>query len=338
MRFAQKAFFRCFVVCLSLLVSHQVYASCGDEWEHDANRAIPGCEQLNVTIVNNTNYTFVPDNVEFSVGGYVSGTTFPTLKPISTTTFSLKGGAKDYDGDGKTEKKDEVDVAMRYVAELSGKKTGTYFNAVFKKESCNITNTSYVEDDDSCYYKDAAGSCIRKTSCNICTSCGTTKKCDDITCDSNGICYEFCEYEVKCVTQTCQSDIDYNNVECSDSVQNPPVTSHVEPAAGLYESNLTNASNFTCQKSTVYQSSSDYNTPATTTLTINPSPIERLTITFPFNAQSPIAKLMSTTIYSNLSPKNLGGLGTYYSLTPVAVTDTTLAFSTLCNSASCPQP
>ncbi len=332
MRFIQKTFFRYFVVCLSLLVSHQV-SSCGNEWDYDAKRATPGCEQLKVTILNNTNYTFSPNNVKFSAGGYASGNTFPTLKPNSTTIFFLAGGAKDYDGDGKNEKKDEVNVSMRYVAESGGNKTGTYFDAVFAKDSCNIVNTEYVKDDDHCYWHNP---CTWDSSCGYCTYCSDST-CSTI-CDPSGICLTYCEWDFTCHSQTCKSDLKYDRVKCSDSVNNPPVNSTVSTFPGLYQSNFSNTSNFTCQKSTVYEGSDDYNKPATTTFTINPSPIETLTLTFPFNAQSPIAKLMSTTIYSNLSPKNLGGLGTYYSMTPVAVTDTTLAFSTLCNSASCPQP
>lgn len=326
MRLTIKAFFSSLVACLALLFVQQTYA-CGSSVEVAANLYHPGCEQLKVTIVNNTGYEFevVEDNSQPNIGSVVSG----SLNSFSTP-FYIKGG---YQNDTN---QDVVDKTVRYSAKLNGKKTGATFLLHLTKSSCNVTekNTTCKVNTHSCYeWIDPCEAC-EWMGCKSCAFCS------------------FIPWKCGCVSTVppfglvpCHPDYSDYSASCHTSPANPLATGYEvsQLTSGVY---LTSESKtdpvFVCDASTVCQANSSKNQPGMVTLSINASPIEQLTITFPFNNQSPIAKAISTGIYNNLTAKNLGGLSAYFSATPVVETststNTSLTFSTLCNSAGCPQP
>lgn len=341
-----------------------VTTSCGFDERKDSKPVSDGCNTMKVTIHNQTNFTLSVDDLYKPSTTTGSTENFGDISPNSTETFTI-AGVKIDDGDNNHDndaREDEIDTSIRYVAkhQINGndQKTGSQLVITLKKDSCNAKKAELNMSDFRCYYQKRIdngnlgckwGGCVLGNLCN-----------DD---QGTKTCYPNCAGMTE--DAICMEDYDrFLNVECrtaSDSlVTNAADNSSVATTSGLYTSGVNNAgdpdtsiaystsSKFQCNQSSecgpgkvgdlCKGGTSDYNEPAKLKFYVYASPIETLTITFPFNSQSPIAKLMRTTIYSNLSPKNLGGLGTYYSVTPVAVTDTTLAFSTLCNSASCPQP
>jgi hypothetical protein len=365
-----------------------VYSSCssspcgGKTMSRNSKPITPGCETLEVTIQNNTNFSFVVDNTYTPDPTIGNTTNFGDVAAHSTQVFSIKGVTLD-----NTSQQDEVDTSIRYIAKHENSATGAYdkntgaqFTITLKKSSCNSAVPTMQMDDHKCYYANR----LCEVNCNYknCSHCywsscvlggmgcdGGNHTCpltDDIKCHDEGPG----GYDYRTPDDVCGTYYDtFQSLDCKTASTDPSVgrklaqASKVELTSGLYSVGVTFSdddgtptstenpsvqsstySNFTCNQSSECGNDScdggtdEYNKTARLVFHVYPSPIETLTIIFPFNSQSPIAKLMSTTIYSNLSPKNLGGLGTYYSMTPVAVTDTTLAFSTLCNSASCPQP
>lgn len=303
MKLIKRSIVNCLFVLLACETSVQGYA-CGYTSKYDPNLFHPGCEQLKVTLHNLTNYTFVPD----------STSDFVSASP-GDTTFFLAGSANGYDD------QDKVDVLAHYTAMFNGKKVGPEFTVHLQKNSCNAINTRGIKSDDHCYdhYKNTSPHCVESK----CALCGIAAPHAD---------------------QVCLSEYRWTNPDCANSVSQALVTSQVSgnPLPGIYISSISNFSaQFNCTRDTVSGFSDVVNNPGTTDIYINASPIEMLTITFPFNAQSPTAKLMKDSIYNNLNAKYLGQLGSYFSFSPVVsnVVDNKhqLSFSTLCNSIDCPK-
>ncbi|MBP9725938.1 MAG: hypothetical protein KBD83_00525 [Gammaproteobacteria bacterium] len=348
----------------------------GKKISRNSKPITPGCETLKVTIQNNTNFSFVVDN-NYNPDQTIGETTnFGDVAAHSTEVFSIKGVNLD-NASQQDEVDTSIRYIAKHENSETGaydENTGAQFTITLKKISCNSAVPTMKMDDHKCYY--ASRICdVSHCYWNSCTA-GAPGGCDggnhtcpltdDVKCHDEGPS----GYDYRTPDDICGTYYDtFHSLDCKTASTDPSVgatlaqASKVELTSGLYSVGVTLSdddgqptdtenpsvhsttySNFTCNQSSECGNDScgggtdEYNKPAQLVFHVYPSPIETLTLTFPFNAQSPIAKLMSTTIYSNLSPKNLGGLGTYYSMTPVVVTDTTLAFSTLCNSASCPQP
>lgn len=352
----QKAFFHCFAAFVCLIFASQGYANgkCGSNMGYDGacvkgdpnyglidvsssslNKANPGCEQLKVTITNNTNYSFSLTN---STG----------LGDLPSSLSSIEPGVNEYTVTGAystDSKRDEIDKTLEYTAKISGQTVGSTFTLHLLKDSCNISTTECQHSDSECYCRSQASShdCLWNAQCEYCTYTKCTGGWDPST------------WHCTTTSQVCKSD--YSDAPyCGDKVPDEmtddstvTVTSsnnsiYIDPAVH------NDPPVFNCTKAAVCSASSTDSVPGTMSFTINPAVIEHLTITFfsstfpsTVNTQSPLAKTILNALYDNLNAALLGQLGTYYSVQPVKIEDTetdkdkAITFSTLCNSAECLQ-
>jgi len=325
----KKKLFFFYVAIISLFMFAQLsYAchDCGKQKTYDPNLAANGCNNLHVKIHNSTQYTFQVDtsgsypdsNPAYGkIGSNTAVSAFPAISGGGGADFYITGTENLSTGN-----QDDVDRQVRYFAYMNGKKTGAYFTVHFQKDSCNAYLTKCETTTESCFDQD-----------NLCT-CWWNFKC---TC-------EWCIPVLGCIPNMPCGNKGYNPKHC-DQTQSPALSSSsiATPAlpggifvTGIIQQNAT----FSCSVSTVCKGSSVGNTAALFEFTINASPIETLTITFPFNPQSPLGKLMKDIVYNNINPVYIEKLGLYYSMTPITLSTTKseMAFSTLCNAASCLQP
>ncbi len=325
------------LILLAICSINQGYAchSCkGNPKEKQPNLAHPGCEQLNFVVHNMTAYTFKLDTSYNADKGQGEGS-FQDILPDANqgggTSISFVGAAVD------DAHQDEITRSMRYIATLNDRPVGTGFTIQLRKNSCNAANTRLIYDDRKCYSQGPAPECkcsfsANATSCKLCTTC------------HNGLCS----------TSPCDSDYHhYRSYDCKNSVNSADTYSASSSvsifSSGIYtlgvssndgpdfSQSITNVTNFECNEDSIRNASSDYNSPAETKIYIYASPIEKLTISFPFNSQSPIGKIMRDVIYNNLDTVALASLDNYYSMNPVSVKDASISFSTLCNSNLCPK-
>lgn len=311
-----------FVHALIFLLSSSAYAGCGGSGNDGCakhhndpylNLASPGCDQLHLIIHNNTAYTFEP-------------TITKTYGDFSQITTLDSSGVDVYVPGKKASKssQDEVDGTIVYVARSKqGKLTGAQFTLHLVKSSCNAAAASCVKSDANCYCKDSHGNCVWNATCDVCTY------------------GSFPNYK----SYACKSDWKTGAQDCSTANNSNPTTSSTfstpdHPPAIMTSSDVLENTDptFNCGTATVCNASSGKgaNSPGVTEVTINPARIEILTLTFPFDTQTPVAKILRDSVYNNLNSKYISQLGTYFSYSPVVVQDNTMTFSTLCNSANCP--
>ena len=357
-----------------------VYSSCssspcgGDKTWINSKPITPGCETLQVTMQNNTEFSFVKDssyNPDHTIGNTAN---FDDIAAHDTKTFSIQGVSNPNDAS----QQDEVDTSIRYIAKHKISATGPYdentgagFTVTLKKSSCNSSAPSLKMDDHECY----SASRLCEVDCNYknCSHCywGPCIFGGFECAGGNHVCMtnfdSRCSSPVKTPDGMCVDEYDtFQSLDCKTASTDPSVgailahASAVALTSGLYSVGVKTAadgtlsstedptvksstySNFTCNQSSECGGescgggTSDYNKPAQLVFHVYPARIETLTVTFPFNTQTPIAKILKDSIYNNLSSKYLSQLGTYFSYQPVVVTDKTIAFSTLCNSANCP--
>lgn len=287
-----------------------------------------GCSQLNVTIYNNTAYSLTLDNSDSgSVNeGDMINSDPVTINPSKSNLITLQGVEVDT-------QKDEVNKTLRFIAyDAEGKKTGAQFTVQVTKNSCNAVMATCKQKDHPCY-------CTSTTSGGSCVD--APQACDKAWYND--------PYSGASNYEPLHSQDHYWDPEeatnCDKSTQTDGLTAsaNFSDAKAIYiDSYTAHGAYFSCEKETVCDASADpqKNSPATISFNVNPSPIEKLTITFPFNSQSPFGKTMFGSIYNNLQAKYLSSLSTYYSVQPVVVSEASSAmtFSMLCNSATCPPP
>lgn len=348
---AESAFFIIIgsLICFS---STSVNAkTCGDSFPRSPHNTTPGCERLQVVVHNDTNYTFKLDptyTLAAQSGGPSLGVGFfDDIPANSTKTFIFDGVYVNNNS------RDKVDTSMRFLAYLGNQKIGPRITIYAQKESCNVANNAeIIFYDQRCY--DDVKVCVPGLGCSE-------------TCTLNTKCFTGCcsEGHKDCV---CTTSYAYKTTHCSVgdlyTVNNPAVPSSVQSDSGIFtigakfDLNGVNIgedsghpygvyTHFTCKKETECgdtksgncisgTATNDDNKPAKLEFYIKPSPIETLTIKLPFDPKTPTAKLLQGSIYNNLNAEYLGRLGSYFSYQPVVMTDQEIAFSTLCNSASCP--
>lgn len=363
MTVTQRAIFQGLAICLSLLMSCQVMAQCkqkdecGDHIYYGGKPFHPGCEQLDVTIHNTTQFEFVVDDGFDAPSKTGDTSNFGAVPAGEVKTFSIVGVALDGSGNADNAHNDEVDTAVRYIAKRLNNDTqaydlnaGTDFTISLKKASCNSGTPVIQEDDHQCY-----------TACKICTVYGCHWDCNLGGAAVKTAC-NICTGSNAGDDGVCKSNYKYESIDCKTAtIEDPPADSSVSSSPGLFTrgANLdaNDGSNSGEDSSVPYSTYSrfrcgqpsecgtnddcnggteDDNKPAKLEFYVKPSPVETLTITFPFNSKTPMAKLMKDSVYNNLNAKYVGLLGSYFSFSSVAVGENTLAFSTLCNAESCP--
>ncbi len=265
-------------------------------------------------------------------------------------------------GENGSRNHDEVNVVAHYIATLNGKKIGAEFSITLKKASCNLNSAVAKKNDDNCYKRiRVCGDPIKGCywgACELNGSCGSIG-CVYYPCIATDVTTGGCILWDYSKAETTPDDIckseyhNFDSVECNDAegIVNPAVTSSVDTmqSVAIRTTGATSTGSedgsvsimntdtvFTCNESSIYSEETTYNQPGETEFYIRPARIETLTIAFPFNPQTPIGKILKDSIYNNLNSKYLSQLGTYFSYQPVVVTEKTMAFSTLCNSANCP--
>lgn len=307
-------------------------------YDFPPNLAVNGCSRLNVTIQNKTNYFLVWDNsyaADTDDGDIIDADSAEEVTSVvispspGQSTIVLQGVEKD------SADKDAVNKALRFTAYLTNpvtdtaaKKTGAEFVIQVTKNSCNAALTTCQQKDHPCY-------CTSTTSGGSCVDAPT--ECDKAWYNdpySNASNYE-----------PLHSQDHYWDEEGATNCDKARQTSDLNVSADFSDMKAVyvdayskDSAHFACDKPAVCYASNDAteNSPATINFTVEPALIETLTITFPFKTKTPMAKLMKDSIYGNLNAKYIGLLGSYFSYSPVVVGENTLAFSTLCNAASCP--
>ena len=334
----RRVFLFSLAIFTSLFFSQSVYAykcsagqtHCYEHTHHITDLAPTGCDMLTVTIFNNTAYYFMKDNT-YSDSASPAGVSvdsdlttpkdFPILKPSTSGQVIYVLG----DNVGSSDK-DKVDRTVRYVAyfpdangNVSNNTTGAQFVLHLSKSSCNASLTSCDLKDRPCYCRG---------------------EYDGAPCIRIGAECKWYNYDGSVEPQQFISSYWDKNVNgCTNIPSSLSAGADFPSVSAVYMNpNLNSAPSFSCNTSTVCDASLEGNNPGTVNFTINPALIETLTITFPFNTQTPAGKIMKDSIYNNLGSKYVGLLGSYFSYQPVVVTNKTIAFSTLCNSANCPPP
>lgn len=347
-------------VSASYLLYSAAYAkSCGDQLERPPQPYTPGCERLNIVVHNSTGYTFELDTASTTVG--TAASSMDEILPDSTnggpTTLSFDGASVD-----ATTDTDKVDASIRYNATLNGKRIGPQLTIYAKKKSCNVSTAIVIFYDQACYdtptYCTGYGChkhCVLNDNCNVgCTYddghqedyvCRSSYRYYGYNCSPNGV-------DIPSYNSTTAGGADSAS---SSSVQvdpglytvgttfNSDGSNNGEDATKLYGT----YSYFACSKPSECNSSSQGNCDANTTddtnnkpavleFYIKASPIEKLTVKFPFDWKSPMGKILKDAVYNNLNVKYLNSLGSYYSMNPVGFTDASLEFSALCNAEVCP--
>ncbi|MCD8524504.1 MAG: hypothetical protein LRY67_01690 [Gammaproteobacteria bacterium] len=348
-------------VTYSACAGCKVTSSCGHTIWKDARPASEGSNVLKVTIYNQTTFDFVQD------ASYTPTSTTGVIGPIDSSQpgvirFTVTGEKID------DANRDAIDTSIRFIAQSNAKNTGSQFTVILKKDSSNVSSAKLSMSDYRCYYgcKVICG----KWGNNCCWDCrlGSDGYSNGNTCalDCCNALDKSKGYNSDCV---CDVDYDrYDHVDCNyakkDLVTNLADNSSVIMTSGLYSIGVkldssgnslgiedpnvsyTTYAYFMCDQSSecggnsCSQGNTDHNKPSQLLFYVKPSPIETLTITFPFNPQSPLGKLMKDIVYNNINPAYIEKLGLYYSMTPIALSTTKseIAFSTLCNAASCLQP
>jgi len=375
----QKICVYLFSIGVSLFLSSANYA-CGDHTYRDPKPYVSGCERLEVVVHNTTNYTFKADTsfkaISSSGSAPLGVGSFSDIPPNAVTTLAFDGSKVNSNDTDRIDTSmryyamlngNRVGPQMMLYAQKLSCNVGNA-EVQFDDDHCYdhyTTGDCSISCSHSCAYD--AGKC--NGGCSYCTS----KYCDGWNTD--GSCSDWqCNYTHN-QDYVCNSEYNYDQVNCShDGVNTIPsdpsapssASSSVTVDAGLFTEGTTftedgnssgenpsaassTYSSFTCDYSSECGSdsngncnggTSEHNKTAKLEFYIKPSPIEKLTITFPFNNQSPFAKTMFSSIYNNLQAKYLSSLSIYYSAQPIVVDEksSTMAFSMLCNSASCPPP
>ena len=213
----------------------------------------PGCETLEVTIQNNTNFSFVVDNTYEPDQAIGKTTNFGDVAAGRTEVFSIKGVSLD-----NTSQQDEVDTSIRYIAKHQNSATGAYdentgaqFTITLKKSSCNSAVPTMQMDDHKCYYANR----LCEVDCNYkdCSHCywsgcalggmgcdGGNHTCpltDDVKCHDEGPG----GYDYRTPDDVCGTYYDtFQSLDCKTASTDPSVgaqlakSSKVELTSGLY--------------------------------------------------------------------------------------------------------
>lgn len=373
MTLTHKFIFYFVVIGSSLSNAMPVYA-CGVPYTSDGRPLVPGCMRLDVIVHNQTEYTFVVDGQYTPVAssGSPVGQNKHFAEILPDSSHDGKPTILYIDGGNSGSDPDKVDTSVRYYAEKEGVRKGPTMTLHLKKAACNSKSADIHWSDDHCY-KNTKAPCAPDfwKTCHYCTfmadrcTWGACWSCEWVFDPNNqfDIGHPVCGYHAG-PDGVCMDNYIYGSIIPNNAV---PTTSNsasssVRVDPGLYTVGAslnavtgenqgedrtvpyTNFARFILSQSSEcgmdnkcsLGGSSNDNKEAKLEFYIKPSLIETLTITFPFNAQTPVAKIIKESIYNHLNSKYVGQLGSYFSYSPVEVGDKTLAFSTLCNAANCP--
>lgn len=350
--------------------------ACGDSYWVGPKPYQPGCERLEVVIHNETKYNFEIDTdyteVSSTGGAPLKIGNFSSIPANSVKTLTFDGVKVDNNDLDKVDTSMRYyattasgeRVGSKFLVNAKKNSCNVYNAKIrFDSDRCYSHNKIWNGDIPATYHP----GCELNTNCNGGCSYCTQSSC--IAWDFNGNCTDYsCTASMHYKDYICKSSFAYDTYSCEHDgvsvIDNPDVPSSVQVLEGgiftvgaHFDSNsgantgkdltesYTTYRNFTCNKSSECdksknggcQSSNDNNNkPAKLEFYIEPSQIETLTVSLPFDPKTPTAKLLEGSIYNNLNAEYLGRLGNYFSYQPVVMRDQEIAFSTLCNSASCP--
>ncbi|MES2204862.1 MAG: hypothetical protein V4496_06550 [Pseudomonadota bacterium] len=270
--------------------------------------AIAGCEQLQITVNNKTNYTFTADPSPSMSNGTV--TSLPSIFPGDNNNPIILAGTQPKNSNYY----DEINGTLQYYATAN---RGVHLMIPVAKSSCNISQVSCKRQ---CWTKTLGKK--NYISCDSCTFKGGPISCR-VECEVHDGCSESGIFSSTNTTQQSTSENLYTGASSND---NPYL--HCDDS-------LCSEANHNC-----YISDGDSNKAAKTSFTVYPAILTQLIITLPFSNTSPLAKAMLNSIYNNLKATSLSALTTF-NVIPVVLEssseETTMTFSTLCNTANCPE-
>lgn len=313
-----------------------------------------GCDHLIVTVINTTNYTFVPasPSPDLSHGTVVDDqndnptslenispapiTTGPTTS--STTTIYLKGTEVEVP-DAEPPQADSIKGTLSYYPQLNGQTfKSTLVSIDVEKTSCNLSLASC-----NMHCKCAYG--VDHYDCGD-WHCGEGAGGNHYRWDTEFYCGSVpsLEYQLNKTDELPSISSMQQNGDNKDQLFYTGNTIQHNPAL-ICDQNHATCQNCNKSKYDTHASgcqitfNSGNNLAATTTFTIYPTVLTQLIITFPFNNQSETARTMIHAVYNNLNPKLLNQLTTFRVL-PVALDtqstqSTTMTFSGICTQPEC---
>jgi hypothetical protein len=354
------------------------YACSGNTISESGVPISPGCQRLDIIVHNMTQYTFVLDSSSVSSGAnqhfsssippetngpttlYIDGASAgDDVVNASIHYYATKEGVKKGPGMTLTLKKD---ACYSHNPEIVLNDDHCYspysisYPCPTADEPWKLCPYTTCQLDGSCDANSA--NCY---ACHyVCDMTSSVSSCAHVR--SNLKCSFGLESDAVCVTDYRYDHVNCKGLDTTFSSSHVPSSVSVDP--GLYTLGATlNSSGkntegdantsvsytpdayFVCNQSSECGNdsncsggTSDYNRESKLEFYVYASPIETLTVTFPFNPQSPMGKIMRDVVHSHLDSTLVGLLGTYYSVNPVSVQGPSIAFSTLCNSDACPKP